>query len=161
VILLTIGTQLPFDRLVAALDNLAPQLTEPIFGQIGASSYRPKNFEAVASIAPGEFEHKFREARVVVAHAGIGTILSAQKHSKPLILFPRRASFGEHRNDHQLATCAQLGHKPGLYVAKEVEDLHALLVRPELGPADSGAEVAGRREFLDNLAAYLSDSAGR
>lgn len=155
-ILLTIGTQLPFDRLVEALDEFAPTLNEPIFGQIGASTYKPRNFEGVASVAPAEFDRKFKEARVVVAHAGIGTILSAQKHAKPLVLFPRRVAFGEHRNDHQLATCAQLGNKPGLYVAYEKSGLLELLQRPELAPADAGFEQAGRAQFIEKLSAYFN-----
>lgn len=155
-ILLTIGTQLPFDRLVKALDHFAATVDEPIFGQIGASQYKPKNFEAVASVAPLAFDKRFREARVIVAHAGIGTILTAQRHRKPIVLFPRRASFGEHRNDHQLATCAQLGNKPGIYVTQEEAALAEVLKRTDLEPTDPTAEASGRAKFIGNLKAYLA-----
>lgn len=155
-ILLTIGTQLPFDRLVHALDNLAPVLDEPIFGQVGTSVYKPKNFMAVSSVSPVEFEQNFREARVVVAHAGIGTILTAQKYRKPIILMPRRAEFGEHRNDHQLATCAQLGNKTGIYVTTDEAGLLELLQRRDLVTTDPDAESSGRARLIENLKAYFS-----
>ena len=48
---------------------------------------------------PSEFEAVLREASVIVAHAGIGTVLKAYKYRKPIILVPRQAAFGEHRND--------------------------------------------------------------
>jgi UDP-N-acetylglucosamine transferase subunit ALG13 len=102
-----------------------------------------------------EFDEKFGEADVVVAHAGIGTILKAQQHRKPLVLFPRRAAFGEHRNDHQLATCAQLRDRPGVYVADDEAELKRLLLKSSLKPADSETETPGRAAFIDNLRRYF------
>ena len=107
-IFLTLGTQLPFDRLVKAMDEVAPGLQEAIFGQIGNARVKPANFESVDFLAPREFKQHFDAARVIVGHAGIGTILSGLKAEKPLVLMARRVAFGEHRNDHQLATVSQL-----------------------------------------------------
>lgn len=122
-ILLTLGTQLPFDRLVKALDDIAPTLGQPIFGQIGRSSYRPRHFEWADSMAPKAFDEKFQSASLIVSHAGIGTILTAQKHGKPIVLFPREAKYGEHRNDHQLATVSQLQGRSGIFTARDSEEL--------------------------------------
>ena len=92
-IFLTIGTQLPFNRLVHALDDLAPHLPRDIFAQIGQSDYAPVNIQWSAFLAPAEFDARFRAASVIISHAGIGTVLSAQKHRKPLIVVPRLARF--------------------------------------------------------------------
>ena len=121
-ILLTVGTQLPFDRLVKAVDEIAPSLNEEIFGQIGKEGYRPKNLEYCEEMAPREFERRLGLARVILSHAGIGTMLTARRIGKPIILFPRQAKFGEHRNDHQIATSKQMEGRPGIYVAYDILD---------------------------------------
>ena len=46
-------------------------------------------------------------AAAIVAHAGMGTILTALETGKRLLVMPRRAALGEHRNDHQLATVSR------------------------------------------------------
>lgn len=149
-IFLTVGGQLPFDRLVRMLDEIAPTLGEPIFAQVGKSEIKPVNFDAVKFLKPDEFQERFRNARVVVAHAGIGTILTAKKIGKPVILTPRRAALGEHRNDHQLATVAQLGSIKGVHIAQDAPQLLALLSTGELATPDSelSANRAGLIDFL-------------
>jgi UDP-N-acetylglucosamine transferase subunit ALG13 len=154
-ILLTVGTQLPFDRLVKTIDEMAPALGEDVCAQIGESTYAPRNIAWSRTIRPEDFDTRFREARVVVAHAGIGTILTAQKHGKPIILFPRRSAFGEHRNDHQLATCAQMKGRVGVYVAEDEATLRDLLADPALAPAPAVADHPGRSAISSRLAQFM------
>ena len=92
--------------------------------------------------------------RIVVAHAGIGTILSAQKARKPIVVMARRAARREHRNDHQVATCAQLQGRRGLYVADDAADLRALLSGPPLQPLPA-EDYPERAVLLANLRSYL------
>ena len=139
-IFLTVGTQLPSDRLVAAVDAWAgARGSAEVFGQIsdpGPSGYRPKHFEWVADLDPAAFEARFRAASHVVAHAGMGTIIGALGQGKPLLIMPRRAHLGEQRNDHQFATVQRLCTRSGItragilaaFQAEEVSDrLDALL----------------------------------
>jgi UDP-N-acetylglucosamine transferase subunit ALG13 len=143
VILVTTGTQLPFPRLVAAMDRLAPVLGERVVAQVGPDAGNYANLETHARLDPETFEALFREARLVVAHAGIGTVLAACRHGKPLVLMPRRHSLGEHRNDHQMATAEALRGRVGLYLARDEDELAEHLtrrgtlapMREELGPA--------------------------
>lgn len=153
-IFVTVGTQLPFPRLIDALADLAPTLNEPIIAQTGPDSQPRPGIDLRPTLPPAEFGQLFAEARVVVAHAGIGTILSARKFGRPLIVLPRRCDLGEHRNDHQLATARQVEHLPGIHVAWETADLAALLARPDLPapttePGPSHARLIARiRDFL-------------
>lgn len=126
-ILVTVGTQLPFDRLIRLVDEIAPDLDESVVAQIGRTALRPVHIKWKESWHPIEFDELFAEARLIISHAGIGTILAAKRYGKPIILFPRKSSFGEHRNDHQLATVRQLQDRPGIYVAYSREDLTRLL----------------------------------
>lgn len=130
-IFLTVGTQLPFDRLVRALDNWnTGQAPDRVFGQIADPSdngYIPKNFYFKDFIDPDEFAQKYEEAKLIVAHAGMGSIISALTHPKPIVIMPRRADLYEHRNDHQLATAQQFASREGIYVAKDEIVLGSLL----------------------------------
>ena len=54
---------------------------------------------------------------MIYAHAGMGTILSALKQDKPIIIVPRLASLKEHRNDHQIATAMRMDELGYVYVA--------------------------------------------
>lgn len=126
-ILVTVGMQLGFDRLIEAMDELAPTLPMPVFAQVGKGTYKARNIETAASISPTDFDKLIAGTRLLVAHAGIGTVLTAQKFRKPILLFPRRASMGEHRNDHQLATVGQLQGRAGIVVAMNTEDLPAAI----------------------------------
>jgi UDP-N-acetylglucosamine transferase subunit ALG13 len=135
VILVTVGTQLPFDRFVSIIDRLAPTLDEEVFAQTGRGKFRPVNMRWQGVIGPIEFERLIAACSRIVSHAGIGTIVMAQKHRKPLILFPRLGSLDEHRNDHQLATVRALSGRPGIYSAYDEDELAALMRRPLDVPA--------------------------
>ena len=77
-IFVTVGTQIPFDRLVRTVDEWAGRTGRAdVFAQIGDSRFAPRHLEAVPSLSPDEFEARFAAADVVVAHAGMGTILGA------------------------------------------------------------------------------------
>jgi UDP-N-acetylglucosamine transferase subunit ALG13 len=136
VIFASVGTQLPFARLISALDALAPEIGEPICAQIGEDPARYENIDAYAKMEPARYDAAFAEARLVVAHAGIGSILTARRLEKPLILMPRKHSLGEHRNDHQAATAAHVRTLPGIYIADDAEALRALITQ-DLAPANN------------------------
>lgn len=155
-ILVTVGTQLPFDRLVAAMDAIAADLGEPVMAQIGVTSYGPRHLDWASTLSPVKFDAAIASARLLVSHAGTGSILAAQSHRIPVILMPRRADLGEHRNDHQLATVAGLAGRPGLYVANDADELAALVRRTDLVPAENAAQLPSRRQLIGNLQAYLN-----
>lgn len=124
----TVGTQLPFDRLLLGLDTwAAANPGVPVLAQAGASRRRFRHIETVGQLGQSEFRDRFGEARLVVAHAGMGTILSAAEMGKPLVLMPRRAKFGEHRNDHQEDTAREMARLSNVTVVRDGEALHAAL----------------------------------
>lgn len=136
-ILVTVGTQLPFDRLIRAIDEIAPQLTSPVFAQIGKGGSPPRHCQFASDVTPASFDRLLEEASLIVAHAGIGSILMAQKFSKPLLIMPRRAELGEHRNDHQLATAHAMERRTGVYVAYDELALQQQLLRGSAIPPPS------------------------
>lgn len=155
-ILLTVGTQLPFDRLVRAVDEVAPRLDEPVYAQIGNAKFRPVNMKWVDYVEPLAFDSLVRGCSRIVAHAGIGTVLIAQRYKRPLIVFPRRRSLGEHRNDHQIATTNALSGRKGIYVAMDEAELGRLLGATLEPPVEDDGQ-AGRAAMVDALAALIGE----
>jgi len=124
-IFLTVGTQFPFDRLVQALDDIVDQslIDEEIFAQIGESSYKPRNFESVASLGKRMFDKYVKKASAIISHAGIGIITIALENEKPLLVMPRLKKYGEVVNDHQVTITKKfekLGHVLAAYGVKEL-----------------------------------------
>ncbi|AGS23030.1 glycosyltransferase family 28 protein [Rhizobium etli] len=155
-ILVTVGTQLPFDRLIKAVDSFAEELTKPVLAQIGKGTYTPQNMKWIKNIEPADFDRVFRDATIIVSHAGIGTVLTAKRFGKPIILVPRKASLGEHRNDHQLATVSQLVGRPGIYVAQSDDELKDYLLQDLDSPSHEEASDAGRASLVSYLKGYLA-----
>jgi UDP-N-acetylglucosamine transferase subunit ALG13 len=160
VILLTVGTQLPFDRFVEIVDRLAPSLPEPVFAQIGQGSYRPVNMDCRPFVGPIEFERLIAECSLVIAHAGIGTVVMAQKHRKPMVLFPRRAALDEHRNDHQLATVRALGGRSGIRFALDETELAKLIATHHPTPEQIG-QLPDRDRLCNAIGALVAQERDR
>lgn len=154
-ILVTVGTQLSFDRLVSALDAWAATQAEEVVAQVGPSALVFRHLQAKPFMRPDEMEARFAEARLVVAHAGMGSILSALKHRKPIIIVPRKASLGEHRNEHQLATARWMVNRAGLTVAWEPEEAVALLQRGGWSDGGPGIEQYAQPQLLAALGEWV------
>ncbi|MEM6487156.1 MAG: glycosyltransferase [Pseudomonadota bacterium] len=150
-IFLTVGTQVSFRRLAEAVDGwCADNPKTRVFGQLGAMSeddYRPAHFSWVEFLDPADFSQRLASAELIVAHAGMGSIISALSLAKPIVIMPRRAELGEHRNDHQMATARQMESRPGVHVAWRDEDLAPKL--DGLVGAGAGARQNGIAPFAD------------
>lgn len=138
-IFVTVGTQLPFDRLIDAMNEIAGNLSEPVIAQSGCvySENRFPNLDIRPMLAPVDFGRLFASARVIVGHTGIGTLLSAAQHGKPFVTVPRRSDLGEHRNDHQIATANRIGNVPGVKLVLDLDHLASVLALP-LTPVQFG-----------------------
>ena len=127
-IFVTVGSQMPFDRLVQAVDRWAGETNRSdVLAQIGKSAVRPRHIRWVSDLAPNEYRRQIGEAELVVAHAGMGTVMSVMEAACPALLLPRRASLHETRNDHQVAAIPWLRSHPGIMVAETDEELTGIL----------------------------------
>lgn len=146
-IFVTVGTQLAFDRLIVAVDAWAGAVGRTdVFAQIGPTAFRPANIEFEPFISPEEHRNRMGTADAIVAHAGMGTIIGALELGKPLLVMPRRAALGEHRNDHQMATVRRFGVSGTVTVCMNGTELADKL--EQLGHVDAG----------DRIGPYASDA---
>lgn len=140
-IFVTVGTQLPFERLVKAMDAWAASHPgREVVMQPGDTAYRPQHCKFVAHTQPDEWERLFNRAELIVSHAGMGTILKSLDRGKPLIVMPRLAALGEHRNDHQVATVERFRDFGNMRVVNDTAELESALDAPPAGMSDGGRE---------------------
>lgn len=109
-IFITLGSQkFQFNRLLKAIDEqiVAGKITDEVFAQIGASDYKPLNFDFKDFLNRDEFAEWTNKSQIVIAHGGTGAIIGAVKKGKKVIAVPRLAKYGEHVDDHQLQLVGQ------------------------------------------------------
>lgn len=159
-IFLTVGTLFPFDRLVRAVDLALTNvlIEDEIFAQIGYDSFKPENMQYTEVLDKDAFNEKVDRATFLISHAGMGSILAAMNHNKPLLVMPRRKHLKEHVNDHQIATARkfeELGHILVMYEVEElpgkIEQLRSFVPRKREAQPQTVAERIAR--FLNELAA--------
>jgi UDP-N-acetylglucosamine transferase subunit ALG13 len=151
VIFVTIGSMFPFDRMIRAMDAWAAEAAagEEIVAQIGAGSFEPRHMAWVRKLERQDYLATIARARLIVAHAGVGSIVSAGEQGKPIVVLARRAAYGEHTSDHQVETTLWLRDKPGVQVAEAETDL------PGCIGAATAAAAAGERMAATADAAFI------
>lgn len=154
----TVGTQVPFDRMIRAVDAWAVKCgRDDVFAQVGPSAYKPARLRVVEFMEPSEFRNRVEQARVVVAHAGMGSIITALELGKPILVMPRRADLHEHRNDHQLATAKHFLAQGRISVAfdenemfQKLEQLDRISTADRVSSQASPQLIAALRNFIDD-----------
>lgn len=165
----TVGSQMPFERLVLAVDGWfddpAKSSCVSGFAQIGVGRARPRNLSYTETLRILDYEERVSRADLVVAHAGTGTILTALRLGVPLLVLARRAHLGETRTDHQDATATRFEQRGLLTYARDERQLAecldawldgrrtsesaALAARPSLPGRADGQLVSSLRAFFD------------
>jgi len=157
-IFLTVGTMFPFDRLIRAVDAAVEQgvIEEKVIAQIGRGSVKPKNMYFKELLPEDDYEQYISEASVVISHAGIGTIITALNHHKPLLVMPRMKCYKECVNDHQVTTARQFekhGFVLAAYEAAQLPEMYEAIrtFKPEKRQSQAQAVTDSISVFLDNL----------
>ncbi len=148
-----------FRRLLNAVEGLAAadRLPVPVVIQSGHNpGYQPRHATTRPFMSMEEFEDHVGRARVVISHAGAGTVLQALAAGKVPVVMPRRARYGELIDDHQAEFAECLAGAGRVILAWEPADLAAAVeaalarrTRPAAGASDRLVHVV--RESLEQL----------
>jgi UDP-N-acetylglucosamine transferase subunit ALG13 len=160
-ILVSVGThEQPFDRLVEAAAALPGD--EEMVVQYGTSSVTSGRGEWIDFMSFDELAVLASRARVVVCHAGVGSIVLARRYGHRPIIMPRRPHLGEHVDEHQMELTRRLAKAGIVTVVETAEELAAAVAAPPAvaqvgtqagalhGPSALSADV---REVLIGLGA--------
>ncbi len=129
-IFVVLGTQkFQLNRLLKLLDEYVKlgKIKEEVIAQRGNSDYIPKNFESFEFLDKDTFDSYIKKANIVVTHSGVGSIITALKSKKPVIVFPRLKKYGEHVDDHQLDIATAFAKKNYVMCCNEQDNLLNLL----------------------------------
>jgi len=150
VILVTVGTnEAPFDRLLKAVEALSTD--EEIVVQHGSSSIVPANAARIYDfLLFDDLVREMHASRVVVTHAGIGSIMTALSCGRRPVVAARLAAQREAVDDHQLPVARRL-EEAGLVTL--VEDLSRL----EEAVAKAGEQVDVSLGADERLVSELRD----
>lgn len=161
-IFLTVGAQMPFDRLVRWVDEWAGRHPEAtVVAQIGPTELAPRHLEVTPFLDPPAFRKLMTQARAVVAHAGMGSILTALELGKPVLVVPRLGSLDETRNDHQVATAQRFVSEGLVRAAYDEAELIRELDRIAASAASSGDARIDDRASASLLARVRAYALGR
>jgi UDP-N-acetylglucosamine transferase subunit ALG13 len=115
----------PFDRLLKAVDEgIASRIIPPAtLVQRGYSPYALRQCPSVSFLSYTEMRAALSAAEIIIAHAGVGTLLQCLRLNKIPILFPRSARLGEHVDDHQVIFARIMQEQKRALVAHDGEQL--------------------------------------
>lgn len=104
-ILVVLGThELPFTRLLIEIDRLKDNgfIQEEVVVQHGHTEYQSENMLLHPFVSYEEMERLYEGARMIITHAGTGSVMMGLRKNKTVIAAPRLKKYGEHNDDHQL-----------------------------------------------------------
>lgn len=137
-IFVTVGTHhQPFGRLLQALSALRAAELVVQYGHNPQPALAARR--AVPFMSFSEMLECFADARVVITHAGVGSILSALRAGHTPIVVPRQQRFGEHVDDHQVELTRAL---TGARKVIPVCDVSELVAAVESAPPKRAPEQA-------------------
>jgi UDP-N-acetylglucosamine transferase subunit ALG13 len=156
-IFVTVGTQLPFDRLIQSIDRWAGSSSVgEVMAQIGPAQWKPSHVQWVEFVGPEEFRRYVETADAVVSHAGMGSIITALELGKPILVMPRRADLGEHRNDHQMATARRFHEQGRIEVAFDETELLDKLTHLDKIRARDRINTQASSKLVQTLQAFIA-----
>lgn len=121
----TVGTVLPFDRLVKAVERLKINglLPERVIAQVGDNGYRPEGWETYDRMPFSEIQNILEKADLVFCHGGTGSLVTATRVGCRVIAMPRSAALGEHYDDHQQEIVSAFAERGLIQVAQDADAL--------------------------------------
>jgi UDP-N-acetylglucosamine transferase subunit ALG13 len=111
-ILVTFGTQagFAFERGVRGVQQAISALSPApdVTWQLGSAASHHPELRAHDLLSVDVLTGLMQHADVIIAHGGVGSALMALAEGRAPILLPRRRSYGEHTDDHQVAFAREM-----------------------------------------------------
>lgn len=155
-IFVILGTQkFQLNRLLIEIDELIENgdITQEVIAQIGVSDYRPKHYKYYRYIDKNQFDDFISLASIVITHSGVGSIISALKAKKPVVIYPRLHKYHEHVDDHQLDIAKAFEKKN--YVICRYDDDTLAQVMKRLNQYPFADYISNTNRIIDVIEEFL------
>ena len=129
-ILVLLGTQNnSFHRLLEKIDDLINKkiIKEEVIVQAGYTKYDTKNMKILDFVTSNQLEKMQKEARIIITHGGVGSIITSLKMSKRVIGVPKLDKYSEHVNDHQRQIVELFSQKGYIIGVLNLDDMEKAL----------------------------------
>lgn len=158
-ILVLLGTQdKPFKRLLNAVLKAKENniIKDKVIAQIGCTKFKSDKIETFDYTTKEKIEKLIDKAKIVITHAGVGTIIECISKDKKVIVVPRRKKYGEHTNDHQLEITKEFEEKKYIKAVYNLSKLGDALeeikkFKPEKYISNSENFRNKIKEYIDNI----------
>jgi len=74
---------------------------------------------------------QIQKSKIIITHGGVGTIMTALKHGKKVIVVPRYKKFGEIADDHQLDITQELEKRRKIIAVYKIDNLSEAIRKAE------------------------------
>jgi len=154
-IFVSVGThEAPFDRMLHMVYGL--DLQDELVVQHGPSVIRSEKAVEADYLSFDQVVRYIREARAVVMHAGVGSVMISLANGKRPIVMARRRKFGEHVDDHQVELARRMDASGLVTFVDDAEALATALA----GDVQAPESMNGVPWLGSDLSEYLSTQLG-
>ncbi len=158
-ILVLLGTQdKPFERILKAVAKQIDKgnIKEKVVAQIGCTSFEHKKIKTFDFVSKEEIEKLIEKAKLIITHAGVGTITECISKGKKVIVIPRLKKYGEHTNDHQLQITKEFAMKDYVLPLYDTKNLSKILekaktFKPVKYESNSENFKNKIKDYIDNI----------
>ena len=158
-ILVLLGTQdKPFLRLLKMVSKEIDKgnIKEKVVAQTGYTAFSDKNIESFDFKNKEEIEKLIDKARIIITHAGVGTITEYLEKGKKIIVVPRLKKYLEHTNDHQMQITKEFEMKGYVIALYDKSRLSAALdkiktFKPKKYESNSENFRMKIKDYIDNI----------
>lgn len=158
-IFVMLGTQKnSFNRLLEEIQKCIDNkiIQEEVIVQAGTTKIDSKDMEMFDIVSNDELNNYISQARFIICHGGVGSILSAIKQGKKVIAVPRLSKYGEHVNDHQIQMVETFNEQGFIKGIMEVSDLeNAIKGIDEFEPQKF---VSNNKNFLEIIENFIDNN---
>lgn len=155
-IFVTLGTFLsPFSRPLLQLDDLCKKgiIKEEVIVQCGHTAIASDYLKLYPFLTPNEMQENIEKARIVITHAGTGSLVQPVKMGKKVIAIARLHELNEHVDDHQLDIFGKFVSYEYVYPWNRGDSLEKIL--SEIENFVPKKFVSTRAEVIDYLEDYI------
>lgn len=157
-ILVILGTQdKSFERLIRDVEELVKKniIKDKVIVQSGYTKYKSDILEIVPYLSQDDFDKYIKDAKYIITHGGVGSILTSLKYSKKVIAVPRLSKYKEHTNDHQIQIIDKFTKDK--YILSYIEDGLEECVK-KISSFKPNKFVSNNSKFVDMIDNYIVDS---
>lgn len=157
-IFLTVGSQkFQFNRLLKEIDRLISKeiIKDRVVAQIGASDYKPINYEYFDFLTKEEFMKYIDQSSLIITHGGTGVIINALKKNKRIIAIPRLSKFDEHVDDHQVQLINEFKELNFIEPVYDIDELENAINKAQIKKYNK--YISNTKRIIDDIVNYLGE----